>query len=119
MQAEVRFRDVRLIKVGSHPVVVQSERVDVTRISADHELQLESPIETDLRVERALRRNYGLVHHELVAPVIKKPAEVLIIFRTIGVSSKAAFNPTVNGQARLRLFLFDELSLCVFLGRSK
>src|SRR5437764_10354471 len=93
--------------------------MDVTRVSAEHELQFESPVKADLRVERALRRDHRLVQHELVAPVVKEPAEVLIVFRRIDVSGKTGLDPSVNGQARLRLFLFDEIFLGVFLRRSE
>src|SRR5450432_4401685 len=99
MQAQIGLGNVRLIKPVSRAVVAPPERVDVTRVSANHELQLESPIKTDLRVERAFRCDHGLVHHGLVAPVVKEPAEVLIILRTIDVSGKAAFNPAINSHA--------------------
>src|SRR6266404_9741691 len=115
MQAQIDLGNIRLIKAVPHRVVEQSERVDVTRIRPDHELQFESPIEANLRVENAFRRDYRLIHHELIAPVVKKPAEVLIVFRRIDVSGKASFDPAVNCKARLRLLLFDEILLGVFL----
>src|SRR2546423_15578364 len=119
MQAQIGFGNVRLIKAVPHRMVEKAERVDITRVAPEQELEFESPIEANLRIEETFRRDHRLVHHELVAPVVKKPAEVLIVLRRIDVSGKARLYPAVNGKARLRLFFFNERLLGVFLGRTE
>src|SRR5947207_4493790 len=119
VQAQVRFRNVRLIGAASRPVIAHPERMDETRVRAEEELQFESPIETKLRIEHAFPGDHRLVQYELVAPVVKKPAELLIVLRSVGVAGKAGLDPAVNGQARLGFFFFDELLLGVFLRRGE
>src|SRR5436190_21409767 len=93
--------------------------MDETRVRAEEELQFESPIEAKLRIENAFPGDHRLVQHELVASVVKKPAEVLVIFWSVDVAGNAGLDPAVNGQARLGFLFFDELLLGVFLRRGE
>src|SRR6266581_4375699 len=76
--------------------------MNVARIAPVHELQFETPIEfTGLRYERALKIDYELIQQQLVRAIIKKPAEVLITFRAVGIESDTAIDPAGNLEARL------------------
>src|SRR5205823_1021427 len=119
VQAQIRFRNVRLIRTASRPVIAHPERMDETRVRAEEKLQFESPIETKLGIENAFPGDHRLVQQEFVAPVVKKPADVLVIFRSVDVAGKASLDPAVNGKARLGFFFFDELLLGVFLRRGE
>src|SRR5438046_277180 len=91
--------------------------MDVARVDAEEELELESPIEADLRVERPFRRDHRLVQHKLIAPVVEGPAEILIIVRATRVPRNTAFDPAIN--IKTRLGSLDDLLLFRQLRRSE